>query len=68
MPYINVRITKDDVTKEQKTTLVKGITDLMQNVLGKNPATTFVVIDEIETDNWAVGGELITTIRERKSN
>ena len=65
MPYISIKITKEDVTNEQKAKLIKGATDLMQNVLGKNPATTFVVIDEVETDNWGVGGEQITSIRKR---
>jgi 4-oxalocrotonate tautomerase len=34
-------------------------------VLGKNPQTTFVVIDEVETDNWGIGGETITERRKK---
>ncbi len=56
MPYVNIRITKEDVTTEQKSALIKSVTDLLQDVLGKNSATTFVLIDEVETDNWGVGG------------
>jgi 4-oxalocrotonate tautomerase len=63
MPYVNIRVTKEGVTKEQKEQLMKGVTQLLQDVLGKNPKTTFVVIDEVETDNWGVGGESITTLR-----
>jgi 4-oxalocrotonate tautomerase len=63
MPYVNIRVTKEGVTKEQKEQLMKGVTQLLVDVLGKNPKTTFVVIDEVETDNWGVGGESITTLR-----
>ncbi|MBL4602539.1 MAG: 4-oxalocrotonate tautomerase family protein [Emcibacteraceae bacterium] len=66
MPYINVRITDESVTTEQKKAIVKGCTQLMVDVLNKNPATTFVVIDEISTDNWGVGGEIVTEIRRQK--
>jgi 4-oxalocrotonate tautomerase len=65
MPFINIRITKDGATREQKEKLIRGVTNLLVDVLGKNPATTFVVIDEVETDNWGVGGESVTTRRER---
>lgn len=65
MPYVNIKITNEGVTKEQKQALVKGATDLLQDVLGKNPATTVVVIDEVETDNWGIGGELVTERRKR---
>lgn len=60
MPYVNIKITNDGVTKEQKRQLVAGVTELLVNILGKNPATTVVVIDEVETDNWGIGGELVT--------
>ncbi len=56
---------KEGVTAEQKEKLIKGATDLLRNVLGKNPATVFVVIDEVETDNWGVAGETITARRKR---
>ena len=65
MPYVNIKITNENVTKEQKTELIEGITQLLVNVLGKNPATTVVVIDEIDTDNWGIGGECITERRKR---
>jgi len=56
MPYVNIKITREDATAEQKARLIKGVTDLLVEVLDKNPATTFVVIDEVELDNWGVGG------------
>ncbi|MCE5311678.1 MAG: 4-oxalocrotonate tautomerase family protein [Nitrospiraceae bacterium] len=63
MPYVNVKITKDGATKEQKAELIKGITKLLADLLGKNPQTTMVVIDEVETDNWGIGGETVTERR-----
>jgi 4-oxalocrotonate tautomerase len=60
MPYVNIKITKTGATPEQKAELIKGATELLQRVLNKNPATTVVVIDEVETDNWGVGGETVT--------
>jgi len=65
MPYVNIKVTREDVTAEQKAELIKGVTDLLAEVLGKNPATTVVVIDEVDTDNWGIGGESITTRRRR---
>lgn len=65
MPYVNIRITKEGVTKEQKQELIQGATDLLVRVLNKNPKTTFVIIDEVDTDNWGIGGEDVTTLRQR---
>lgn len=63
MPYINIKITREGATAEQKAALIRGATQLLVDVLGKNPATTVVVIEEIDTDNWGVGGESITERR-----
>jgi 4-oxalocrotonate tautomerase len=66
MPYVNIKITREgDVTAEQKIRLIAGVTELLRDVLNKNPATTVVVIDEIETDNWGIGGESVTARRRR---
>ena len=65
MPYVNIRVTRENGTPpaEQKAELIKGTTELLEHVLGKNPATTVVVIDEVDTDNWGVGGETVTRRR-----
>ena len=63
MPYVNIRITREGTTAEQKTRLIEGATQLLVDVLGKNPATTIVVIDEVETDNWGIAGETVTARR-----
>lgn len=63
MPFINIKITREGATAEQKAELIKGATELLARVLGKNPATTVVVIEEIDTDSWGIGGESITVRR-----
>ncbi len=65
MPYVNIKITNEGVTAEQKAELIRGATDLLKNILKKNPATTVVVIEEVETDNWGIGGESVTVRRSR---
>lgn len=68
MPYVNIRITREGATTEQKAALIRGATDLLVDVLGKNPATTVVVVDEVDTDNWGVAGEQITLRRRREAS
>lgn len=65
MPYVNIRITKEGATAEKKAELIRGVTRLLADVLGKNPATTVVTIDEVDTDNWGIGGETVTARRAR---
>jgi 4-oxalocrotonate tautomerase len=65
MPFVNIKITNEGVTPEKKAELIKGATNLLRDVLGKNPETTVVVIDEVETDSWGIGGETVTVRRSR---
>jgi 4-oxalocrotonate tautomerase len=67
MPYVNIRITKEGATSEQKARLIQDVTQLLVDVLGKNPETTVVVIDEVDTDNWGIAGETVT-VRRRKEH
>ncbi|PLX95713.1 MAG: tautomerase [Desulfuromonas sp.] len=66
MPYVHFRITNEGATTEQKAALIKGATQLLVDVLGKNPATTVVTIEEVDTDNWGIGGETVTVLRQKK--
>ena len=66
MPYVNIKITKEGVTAGQKAMLMQGVTDLLVRVLDKNPAMTFVVIDEVEKEDWGIAGEPVNEFR--KSN
>jgi len=65
MPFVNIRITREGATAEQKAALIQGATQLLVEVLGKNPQTTFVIIDEVDTDNWGIGGESVTVRRKQ---
>ncbi len=65
MPYVNIKITKEGATAEQKAVLIREVTRLLSEVLGKNPQTTVVVIDEVETGNWGIGGETVAVLRQR---
>jgi 4-oxalocrotonate tautomerase len=65
MPYINIRITKEGISKRQKQELIAGATQLLVDVLGKDPSTTVVVIDEVDMDNWGFAGEPITEWRRK---
>jgi 4-oxalocrotonate tautomerase len=67
MPYVNIKITREGATAEQKATLIRGVTELLRDTLGKNPETTVVVIDEVDTDSWGIGGESVTARRKRGS-
>ncbi len=65
MPFVNIKITNENVTPEKKAELIKGATELLKSVLGKNPETTVVVIEEVNTDNWGIGGETVTERRKK---
>lgn len=65
MPYVNIKITREGATPAQKAELISGVTALLKDVLGKNPQTTVVVIDEVDTDNWGIGGESVSVRRQR---
>ncbi len=65
MPYVNIRITREGVTAEQKEILIRDATAMLERVLNKDPQTTHVVIDEIDTDNWGLGGKSVTFHRQQ---
>ncbi|PKG42908.1 2-hydroxymuconate tautomerase family protein [Psychroflexus sp. MES1-P1E] len=67
MPYINIKITKEGATSKQKAELIEGITFLLQKILNKNRGTIFVILDEVETDNWGIAGEQVTIRRKREN-
>jgi 4-oxalocrotonate tautomerase len=65
MPYVKIQVTDEGVSREQKQELIASTTRMLQDVLGKSPTSTFVVIEEVPTDNWGIAGELVTDIRAR---
>lgn len=67
MPYVNVKITREGATAEKKAEVIRRMTQVLVDVLGKNPDTTVVVIEEVDTDNWGIGGKTVTERRGKKS-
>ena len=65
MPYVNIKVTPADVTTEQKEKLIKGVTDVLVDVLTKKPESTFVLIDELSEENWGIGRETVA-VRKRR--
>lgn len=70
MPYVNIKVTggSEAPSAEQKAELIHGVTELLSRVLNKNPETTVVVIDEIDMDNWGIGGKSVTVRRAEARN
>ncbi len=66
MPYVNIKITREGATPQQKAALIKGVTDLLVSVLDKSPATTFVVIDEVAMEDWGIGGMPVEDYRRQQ--
>ncbi len=72
MPYVNIKITREGgpdgngPSAADKARLIAGVTELLRNVLGKNPATTFVVIDEVALEDWGIGGLPVEDYRARQ--
>ena len=65
MPYVNIRLTPPGLSRGQKEKVIEGVTQVLVDVLGKSPATTFVVIDEVDSDNWGMKGTSVTSLREK---
>ncbi|MDX2501689.1 MAG: 4-oxalocrotonate tautomerase family protein [Deltaproteobacteria bacterium] len=65
MPFVNIKITREGATPEQKQELIQGVTNLLSDILGKNPKTTVVVIEEVDTDNWGIDGQSVTFRRKQ---
>jgi 4-oxalocrotonate tautomerase len=65
MPYVKIEITREGVTREQKQTLIKGVTDLIVGTLNKDPHLIHVVIQEIDLDDWGYAGEQTSVLREK---
>jgi 4-oxalocrotonate tautomerase len=64
MPYVNIKVTPDGLTPAKKKALIAGVTELLRLELDKNPETTIVIIEEVATDNWGIGGK---TVAERRA-
>lgn len=66
MPMVNVKITREGATAEQKSQVVAEMTEVLARVLGKNPETTIVIIEEVETENWGIAGQPVSERRKQE--
>ncbi|RLD96943.1 MAG: tautomerase [Aquificota bacterium] len=68
MPFVNIKIARNGVTQEQKARLIRGVTDLIQEVevLGKSPSSVMVMIEELDPEDVGLGGETVAEKRRRK--
>lgn len=60
MPYINIRLVDSKLSAEKKSEVIREVTDVMVRTLGKDPKTTWVLIDEVNSDNFGIAGESVT--------
>lgn len=67
MPIVTIQVTREGVSTAQKAELIRGATDLLVRVLDKDPAATFVLIEEVDTDSWGWAGETVTALRLREA-
>jgi 4-oxalocrotonate tautomerase len=65
MPFVKIEVTREGVTREKKQELIKGVTDLITNVLNKDPHQTHVVIQEVDLDDWGYAGDQVSALREK---
>ncbi len=63
MPYVNIKVTREGVTRSHKEKLIRGAAQFLYEVLDKDPQPTNVVINEVDTDNWGVCDETVTQLR-----
>jgi 4-oxalocrotonate tautomerase len=74
MPIVTIQVTREgtkpgatSVTSEEKAALIKGTSELLRDVLGKPLDSTFVIIEEVDTDNWGWGGLPALEYRRRRA-
>jgi 4-oxalocrotonate tautomerase len=61
MPYVEVKVA-GKLTKEQKEKIAEGITKVLEEVANKPPQSTYIVIIEVDRENWAKGGKLLSDL------
>ena len=74
MPIVTIQVSRegtsadaDRTTPAQKAAIYKGVSDLLQKVLGKDPNDTFVIFQEVELEDWGRGGLPVPAYRQRES-
>ena len=66
MPFVNISITREGNTAEQKAQVIKEVTETLQRVLHKAPELTHIVIQEVDLADWGHGGRSVSAIRKEQ--
>lgn len=73
MPMVTIQITREGTkptrnaaTAEEKAAVIKGVSEVLLNVLGKSLDSTFVVIEEVDLENWGWGGLPVPEFRKQR--
>jgi 4-oxalocrotonate tautomerase len=74
MPIVTVQVTREgtapdrnSVTAEEKAAIIKGVSEVLLNVLNKPLESTFVVIEEVDLNNWGWGGLPVVQYRQHRA-
>lgn len=74
MPIVTIQVTRegsspgrDAVTSQEKATLIAGVSNLLLDVLHKPLESTFVIIEEVELENWGRGGLPTAEFRKQRA-
>lgn len=59
MPYVNLKLL-GKLSKEQKSKIVAEFSETLERVAGKPSEHTYIVIEEVEKENWGKGGKLFS--------
>jgi 4-oxalocrotonate tautomerase len=65
MPFVQISLTREGITREKKQQLIEGVTDLFTSIFNKDPHMTHVVLQEVELDDWGYAGEQVSVLREQ---
>ena len=66
MPFVNLKLVKNQVSLEQKKEIISGLTDLIVNIMGREKELTVITVDEIEGSQWAIGGVTVEDMSSKK--
>lgn len=74
MPIVTIQVTREGTTPDhnsvsaaEKAALIKGVSELLRDVLNKPLESTFVIVEEVDTDNWGWGGMPVLDYRRERA-
>lgn len=64
MPFVNLKLVKGQTTSDQRQNIIEGITDLIVNIMGRERDFTVITFDELEKNQWIIGGKNIEQLND----